>query len=152
MNDGHNDHVILMDFDFEVPSNWCLLVYLDDVYVCLLCIMVVDGSPPDSLFSWHFQKAEGMNKELQEHLGIIEERRRKLFLKVRLITAKELVFVHERVLSSRALIALSLHYLQREQLGEEEFLFEKYGYSYDWVFVFPIGEEPDSEAFQVLML
>jgi len=31
-----------------------------------------------------FQKAEGMNKTLQEELGIIEERRRKLFLKVRL--------------------------------------------------------------------
>lgn len=46
----------------------------------------------------------------------------------------------------------SLRHLQREQLGEEEFFFEKYGYSYDWVFVFPIGEEPDSEAFQVLVL
>jgi hypothetical protein len=38
---------------------------------------------------------------------------------------------------------------QREQLGEEEFFFEKYGYSYDWVFVFPIGEEPDTEAFRI---
>lgn len=63
--------------------------------------------------------AETFNKALQDELAVIEDRRRKLFLK-------------------------------REQLGEEEFFFEKYGYSYDWVFVFPILEEPEEQAFQVL--
>jgi hypothetical protein len=41
-------------------------------------------------------------------------------------------------------------FLEREQRGEDEFFFEKYGYSYDWVFVFRIHDEPVEieDAFQ----
>ena len=77
------------------------------------------ASPPGAFPISSRQFAETFNKALQDELAVIEDRRRKLFLK-------------------------------REQLGEEEFFFEKYGYSYDWVFVFPILEEPEEQAFQVL--
>ena len=37
-------------------------------------------------------------------------------------------------------------FLKKEKLGEEDFFYEKFGYSYDWVMVFGIEEEdPDVE-------
>lgn len=41
-------------------------------------------------------------------------------------------------------------FLKKEKLGEEDFFFEKFGYSFDWVFVFNIDEEPADIEFEAV--